>query len=156
MSPCSKLSVYLRGFKHVILLLRNLQRFPFIQTFPPKNSHLVTLHLPCILSSFPTPPASFISLPEGSLDCAPGLMVPPAPSGLQQRLHNRGLPWWLSGYRTHLPVQELQETWVRSLGQEDPLEKGMGTHSSILTWRMPWSEEPGGLHTAHGVAKSWT
>ena len=39
----------------------------------------------------------------------------------------------------------MQETWVCSLGQEDPLEKGMGTHSSILAWRIPWAEEPGGL-----------
>ena len=44
--------------------------------------------------------------------------------------------------RTHLPVQE---TWVRSLGQEDPLEEGMATHSRILAWRIPWGEEPGGL-----------
>ena len=41
----------------------------------------------------------------------------------------------------------MQETQVRSLGQEDPLEKGMVTHSSILTWRMPWTEEPGGLQS---------
>ena len=39
----------------------------------------------------------------------------------------------------------MQETWVRSLGQEYPLEKGMATHSSILAWRIPWTEEPGGL-----------
>ena len=38
-----------------------------------------------------------------------------------------------------------QETQVRSLGQEDPLEKGMATHSSILAWEIPWTEEPGGL-----------
>ena len=37
----------------------------------------------------------------------------------------------------------IQETQVWSLGQEDPLEKGMATHSSILTWRIPWTEEPG-------------
>ena len=37
------------------------------------------------------------------------------------------------------------ETWVRSLDQEDPLEKGMATHSSNLAWRIPWTEEPGGL-----------
>ena len=37
------------------------------------------------------------------------------------------------------------ETWVRSLGQEDPLEKGKATHSSILAWNIPWTEEPGGL-----------
>ena len=39
----------------------------------------------------------------------------------------------------------MQETWVRSLGWEDPLEEGMTTHSSILAWRIPWTEEPGGL-----------
>ena len=39
----------------------------------------------------------------------------------------------------------MQETWVQSLGWEDPLEKGMATHSSILAWRIPWTEEPGGL-----------
>ena len=39
----------------------------------------------------------------------------------------------------------MQETQVRSLGQEHPLEKGMTTHSSILAWRIPWTEEPGGL-----------
>ena len=41
----------------------------------------------------------------------------------------------------------VQETWVQSLGQEDPLEKGMATHSSILAWRIPQTEEPGGLQT---------
>ena len=39
----------------------------------------------------------------------------------------------------------MQETWVQSLGWKDPLEKGMATHSSILAWRIPWTEEPGGL-----------
>ena len=39
----------------------------------------------------------------------------------------------------------VQETQVRPLGQEDPLEKGMATHSKILAWRIPWTEEPGGL-----------
>ena len=42
-------------------------------------------------------------------------------------------------------MQEMNETWVRSLGQEDPLEKEMATYSSILAWRLLWSEEPGGL-----------
>ena len=41
----------------------------------------------------------------------------------------------------------MQETWVQSLGQEDPLEKETGTHSSILTWRMPWTQEPGRLQS---------
>ena len=39
----------------------------------------------------------------------------------------------------------MQETWVQSLGQKDLLERGMATHSSILAWRTPWTEEPGGL-----------
>ena len=39
----------------------------------------------------------------------------------------------------------MQETQIQPLGQEDPLEKGMATHSSILSWRIPWSEEPGAL-----------
>ena len=47
------------------------------------------------------------------------------------------------------------ETWVWSLGQEDLLEKRMGTHSSILAWRISWTEEPGKLHTVHGVAESY-
>ena len=43
----------------------------------------------------------------------------------------------------NLPV--LWETWVRSLGQENPLEKGKATHCNILAWRIPWTENPGGL-----------
>ena len=45
--------------------------------------------------------------------------------------------------------------WVRSLGREDPLEEGMATHSSILAWRIPWTEEPGGLQSM-GAAESNT
>ena len=45
----------------------------------------------------------------------------------------------------NLPV--MQGTQIRSLGREDPLEKGMATHSSILAWRIPWAEEPGGLQS---------
>ena len=41
----------------------------------------------------------------------------------------------------------MQETWVQSLGWEDALEKGMATHSSILAWRIPWTEEPGRLQS---------
>ena len=41
----------------------------------------------------------------------------------------------------------MRETWVQFLGQEDPLEKGMATYSSILAWRIPWTEEPGGLQS---------
>ena len=42
-------------------------------------------------------------------------------------------------------MQETQETWVPPLDQENPLEEGMATHSSVLAWRIPWTEEPGGL-----------
>ena len=55
-----------------------------------------------------------------------------------------GLPWWLSGKRIH---HSMQEMGVRSLGQEDPLEKEMAPHSSILAWRIPWTEEPGRLQS---------
>ena len=41
----------------------------------------------------------------------------------------------------------MQETWVQSLGWEDPPEKGMATHSSILAWKIPWTKEPGGLQS---------
>ena len=44
-------------------------------------------------------------------------------------------------------MQETQETRVLSLGQEDPLEEGVAAHSSILAWRIPWTEEPGGLQS---------
>ena len=44
-------------------------------------------------------------------------------------------------------LPSMQDTWVRSLGQEDLLEKEMATHSSILAWRIPWTEEPGGLQS---------
>ena len=47
-----------------------------------------------------------------------------------------------------------RETWVQSLGQEDPLKKEMATHSSIRAWKIPQTEEPGRLHTVRGVAKS--
>ena len=49
-------------------------------------------------------------------------------------MFNIGLPWW-------------QETQVRSLGWEDPLEKETATHSSILAWKISWTEEPGGLQS---------
>ena len=47
----------------------------------------------------------------------------------------------------------MQEIWVQSLGWEDPLEEGMATHSSVLAWRITWTEEPGGLQfmRLHGV-----
>ena len=49
--------------------------------------------------------------------------------------------------RIHLRMQETQEMRVLSLGWDDPLEKEMATHSSILAWKIPWTEEPGGLQS---------
>ena len=54
--------------------------------------------------------------------------------------------------KKNLPA--MQETQVRTLGQEDPLELGMATHPSIFAWRIPWTEEPGGLQ--FGITKSQT
>ena len=42
-------------------------------------------------------------------------------------------------------LRAMQETWIQPLGWEDPLEKGMATHSNVLVWRIPWTEEPGRL-----------
>ena len=59
----------------------------------------------------------------------------------------------LAGFQASLVAQRakrlppMRENWVRSLGQEDALEKEMATHSSILAWRIPWTEEPGGLQS---------
>ena len=56
------------------------------------------------------------------------------------------------------PMQEIQETWVLSLGQEAPLEKGMATHSSILDWRIPWTKKPSGLQSigSQRVRHNWS
>ena len=71
------------------------------------------------------PPVEFavrLYSPSGISQVAQGVMNPPA-------------------------MQEMQETRVRSLGREDPLEEGLATHSSTLAWRIPWTEEPGGLQS---------
>ena len=58
--------------------------------------------------------------------------TPPQPSLVAQAVKNLPVTW---------------EAWVKSLGREDPLEEEMATHSSILAWRIPWTEEPGGLQS---------
>ena len=55
----------------------------------------------------------------------------------------RGFPGSSDGKQS----DAVQETWVRSLSQQDPLEKGMATHSGILIWRIPWTQEPGWLQS---------
>ena len=76
-----------------------------------------------------------VTLPRPELDWNPGLVIKslPPPSGaslVAQTVKNLSAMW---------------ETQVPSLGQEDPLEKRMAAHSSVLAWRIPWTEEPGGL-----------
>ena len=53
-----------------------------------------------------------------------------------------GLPRWLIRKESACNSEDIQETWIPSLGREDPLEKEMATHSSILAWEIPWMEEP--------------
>ena len=62
---------------------------------------------------------------------------------------------WLAQMVKSLPA--MLETWVQSLGREDPLKKGMATHSSILAWRIPWTEKPGGLQSTglQRVRRDW-
>ena len=61
---------------------------------------------------------------------------------------------WLPGGSAVKNLPANAGTWVLSLDQKDPLEEGMATYSSILSWRKPWAEEPGRL--VHKVTKSWT
>ena len=82
-------------------------------------------------------PLQFSGL-ENSMDC---LVHGIAESDRSERLSLSLL--WASLLAQMLPA--MWETQVLSLDQEDPLEKGMATHSSILAWRIPWTEEPGGL-----------
>ena len=84
----------------------------------------------------------------------------PSRWGKNERIKGR-IPWWSSGYITgaSLVVQMVKrlpamlETWVQSLGWEDPLEKEMATHSSTLAWKIPWTEEPGGLQSYQGLQR---
>ena len=98
---------------------------PYPWTFP-RPTHF-TLHSPA--HSFP---AFFVSIAliihVHTVNCSPQLQCP--------------------GGLANLPaVQEQQKMWVGSLGQEDPLEEGMATHSSFPSWRIPWTEEPGMLQS---------
>ena len=58
-----------------------------------------------------------------------------------------GRKWGFLGGAVIKISPAVQKAWIRSLGWEDPLEKEMATHSSILAWRIPWTEEPGGLQS---------
>ena len=86
--------------------------------------------------------------------------------GLRVSSERSALAWSLasvSQYRASLVAQmvknppAMRETWVRFLGWKDPLEEGMATHCSILAWRIPWTEEPGGLQSmgSQRVGHNW-
>ena len=74
-------------------------------------------------------------------------MLPEVPSEVQIRLGLRFVPWasLVAQRLKRLPL--MWETWVRSLGWEDPLEKEMAIHSNILAWRIPWTEKPSRLQS---------
>ena len=92
------------------------------------------------------------------------VLVPNSIASLAFDCHQAGLPSPLGTAFEALPsqmaqgvknppaIQETQETWVWSLGREAPLEEDMATHSSILAWKIPWTEKPGGLRSKR-VAK---
>ena len=92
-----------------------------------------------------------------------GAIQPRSLRALVTAAHCQALGTW--GFRESFPLAaqmvknlpEMRETCVQSPGQEDPLEKGMATDSSILAWRIPWTEEPSGLQsmgsTVHGVTR---
>ena len=63
--------------------------------------------------------------------------------------------WGFPGVQMVKNLPATRETWITSLSGKDPWEEGMATHSSILAWRVPWTEEPGGLQSM-GVTKSQT
>ena len=101
----------------------------------------------CSMSDLSSPTRDQICIGRQILNCWTGREVPRNP------LHDNMKPR-LSGT---CPVKlSVWETWVRSLGWKDPLEKEMATHSSILAWRIPWTEEPGMDRGVHGFDKSQT
>ena len=91
------------------------------------------------------------SLDEVYWPCSHSRAIPSFPSQLEWKI---GLAWWFRRRRIHLPMQETQ---VRSLGQEDPLEKEMATHSSTLAWKIPQTEERGRLQSlgSQRVGHNW-
>ena len=81
----------------------------------------------------------------------PSLLAPPQPYPVEEYFtvaykNRRAFPI-AQQVKNPPAMQEVQEIWVQSLGQEDPLEYEMATHSSILAWNIPWTEEPGGLQS---------
>ena len=81
-----------------------------------------------------------------------------SPWGCQESDTTKHIAWkWLvfPGGPVAKSLPAMQETWVWSLGWEDPLEEGMAIHSSFLAWRIPWTEEPGGLQSRGSHSWTW-
>ena len=108
---------------------------------PPHPSRLSqSARLSSLLySNFPL--ASYFTYGNVYVSMLLSQLVPPSPSSLVAQRVKR------------LPA--MRETWVLSLGREDPLEKEMATHSSILAWRIPWAEKPGGLQSTGSQSRTW-
>ena len=86
---------------------------------------------------------------SGKISTVSVLFLFPKPWQLREQYKGQkpSLPWIYLVAQSVKNPPAIQETRVQSLGWEDPLEKGMATHSSILAWRIPWAEEPGGLQS---------
>ena len=129
-----------------MMLLRNMEKI------------FLSLNRVVLWISLSAHPDSF-SRPLYAASLLRGTYYAPEHHELNSSLHK--LPWIIMSNWASLVAQmvknlpTMQKTWVRSLGWEDPLEEGMATHSSILAWRIPWTEEPGGA-TVYGVSKSQT
>ena len=129
-----------------MMLLRNMKKI------------FLSLNRVVLWISLSAHPDSF-SRPLYAASLLRGTYYAPEHHELNSSLHK--LPWIIMSNWASLVAQmvknlpTMQKTWVRSLGWEDPLEEGMAAHSSILAWRIPWTEEPGGA-TVYGVSKSQT
>ena len=88
-------------------------------------------------------PAPLLSVYDLCAACL-GAACPHGHADLRSAVWYMGFSWWLSGKEPACQFRR-SKLWVYSLGQEDPLEGEMATHFSILAWRIPWTEEPGGL-----------
>ena len=87
------------------------------------------------------------SLLEGQVSMHPGLHISGGAHCLSYSPFHFRLLWASLVAQAVKNLPAMQEAWVPSLGQENPLEKGMATHSSILAWRIPWTEKPGELQS---------
>ena len=143
---------------------QSLLKLMFIESVMPSN-HLILCH-PLLL-----PPSIFPSIRVFSNESALHirwpkywsshyeflLWIPTVTFLTERKFRGNSLTQVAQWSRIGLPGQETQETWVQSLGREDPLEEGMATCSSILVWRTPWTEEPGGPQSmgSQRVGHSW-